>query len=426
MSYTKDKSVYVLTKDAFENVTSPNNSAFQQYDRLTTKLLRSRTGDRLPGWKDIIQKQQNATTNMSGTFDTYWAEYGECWCLVKNQNNSQDAKVYKDSTYGNLFGNCTNLDLYDPSISSSKALNRALISYLKKIREVQVSFSGPTFLGELGEAIHMIRHPAKGLRGLADAWLDRCRKTKKWKRPAEWKQNLSGMWLEQAFGWKPLISDIQNAYNTYKGLANKEDSVMVTGTGIDEQMGPVNLQQVNSQTSWGRMSHRFTKKATEKCVVKFHGKVIRRTEAPIRDSLQSFGFFDLDEWKPTAWELLPWSFLVDYFSNIGDVITASVANRSRIVFSNSTVISTVTYRGNYWVTQEDNAASHATFIRCGATPLSAEAKRRKVVRTANVAVGYPDLAFELPTQPAQWANMLALAVQVHNGIHPQKYIERHA
>jgi len=364
---------------------------------------------------------------MSGTFDTYEATYANWYVLVMNQNNSQDKKIYRDELNGHIFGEHTNLPVGGFLLSNSTAYNRALIDYLKRVRQVQVEFSSPTFLGELGEAIHMIRHPAQGLRNLAGSFIDRVKKRKK-QRPKDWKKNLSGMWLEQAFGWQPFISDINNAYNTYRGLAKEQDSVMVTGTGIEEGPGAVNLQAPFPQLgnpAFSRLKSRWSKRVTEKVVAKIHGKVIRRTESPYRDKLSAFGFEPL-EFVPTAWELLPWSFLVDYFSNIGDVITANCANRSRIVFSNSTIVNLSINEGYVEMDKDRQKVTLYGYSGGDGAPCVAKLVRRVVTRTANIAVGYPDLTLELPGKPAQWANMLALAVQVHSGVNPQRFVKHYA
>jgi hypothetical protein len=64
------------------------------------------------------------------------------------------------------------------------------------------------------------------------------------------------------------------------------------------------------------------------------------------DNWALFGFTP-SELVPTAWELLPWSFLVDYFVNVGDVLSSAVTASSNVNFVNKTVIQEAKKFG-YW------------------------------------------------------------------------------
>jgi hypothetical protein len=47
--------------------------------------------------------------------------------------------------------------------------------------------------------------------------------------------------------------------------------------------------------------------------------------------------FDWSNFVPTLWEILPWSFAIDYFTNIGDVLSAWSFPLSAITWAQSTL-----------------------------------------------------------------------------------------
>lgn len=432
MPFTKDRSFYLLR---YIRGYSDQFKTYQLYGA-PIKLLRTRTGVSNPHWKDQVSKQQNATTAMTGTYDTYeclnnmsdHSDVSQGYVDYYSHTSPTNFTILKDWMHGDL--SCGAVDIlpafWAPTMSSGKAYNKALIEYLKKVRQVQTSFSAPTFIGELRESIHMIRHPAQGLRNLADAYLSKVKAAKK-KSPKNWKKNLSGLWLEQAFGWQPLIADIQNAYKTYKGLATVNEQVPVTAYGQD-------MEIIQNKCLWSRIQHNnppgmsfaFTQRAIESFVVRFKGMVVHRVDATVPSRLEPFGL-DFAEFLPTAWELLPWSFLVDYFSNIGDIITANAANVATCAWQNVSVIQFQTYEivGHYDLAE--TKLRHTIGLSGSPDrPFRAKYQRRYVTRTPNVGVYVPlDLTFEIPGKPAQWANMLALAVQVHGGINPQSWVRKY-
>jgi hypothetical protein len=271
----------------------------------------------------------------------------------------------------------------------------------------------------------MIRRPAVGLRKILDSYLKDVKNLKK-KNPKNWKKNLADTWLENAFGWQPLAHDLADAYKAYQSKVTSDEQREVSAIGIEEKYIPAQSTYtysggfpVGATTTY--LSNK-TKRATEKAFVKFHGMVVRRVDATTRDKLARIGF-DPSEFLPTAWELLPWSFLVDYFSNIGDVIESNAFSRSLLAWSSSVTITSqkIEYMASSSVQDIMKQPQFGSWLETATfQPVSYVAERRVVNRSANATLGTPDFALELPGSPFQYANMLALFSSA-NGIHPQSY-----
>lgn len=392
--------------------------------RQTAKIVRTVTGVPNPKWRSQIANGQNAATNLDGTFDFLECDYASAdlyWNSIYPCYPPTSA-IFHDHIEGQLahlsMGTNEN-SFWNPIGTSGTADNRARIAFLKRVRQVQVGFSLPTFAGELKETIRMIRNPARGLRDLASNYLKRVKSSKK-KNPLGWKKNLSDLWLEQAFGWKPLINDIETAWDVYKNLTDKPRIVRIRGFGADEfykgDWPMATFPIGNSAIRYKGFCNR-----TEVYKVIYKGAVRAQADAPKVEKLERFGFEPL-EWLPTAWELLPWSFMIDYFSNIGDVIQAECAYTSNVLWCNRDSIRTLLYSGAIGLDDTSKYGKTTVcdhYLSCSGNSSTAKHGRRSVTRTANVIVSTPSLSFEIPGRPAQWANMTALFAQVTE-IHPQR------
>jgi len=329
--------------------------------------------------------------------------------------------MYFDHYRGDFAYYCGNqLIDWSPSLTSDVANNRALIAYLKNCRKAVVAWSAPTFLGEFKETVHMIRHPAEGLRNLLTNYLNRVKHAKK-TNPLGWKKNLGSAWLENAFGIQPLIHDITDAYNTYKHHT-RERRVPISGFGKEEKYDKARSVSGTTHVGAKGLGYRYSQRVYETSVVKYRGLMIRTVETTgsLREKLEPFGFDPL-EWVPTAWELLPWSFLIDYFSNIGDVITAGCAVQTDIAWTNRSAVGSQIVETAAVFDKGLTNTFHSNSMVAGAgTSPSCKKSVRKVSRIANIPLGTPRLMMEVPSSPWQYANMVALFAQTSKDIHPQR------
>jgi hypothetical protein len=252
-----------------------------------------------------------------------------------------------DSNHGDIkYG--PNYLLADPAYAD----NQARVKFYRKLREQSVRFSAPTFLGELRETLHMIRRPANALYSKSKGYLDALDKAKR-TNPKDWTKRLSGLWLEHSFGWLPLIHDAEDAQKALEALVTGNSrKTVVTGSYSDErdisntlsgyERGDGSGSGVVAFQKWRRFHYLHTK-----AIVRYKGKVTASTEMTKWDNWALFGFTP-SELVPTAWELLPWSFLVDYFVNVGDVLSSAVTSSANVNFVNKTVIRQVT-KGGRWL-----------------------------------------------------------------------------
>jgi hypothetical protein len=148
-------------------------------------------------------------------------------------------------------------------------------------------------------------------------------------------------YLNWNFGWRPLLSDIQKMYETYRNLNRQLDQlVRDNGKGIRRRRdlsNTTNTTNVTERTTtttsgvWypamampgyeGPCRVQTFTKETEK--IWFVGRF--RYYIPDIGSDQwtrraTRALFGLNPTPEVLWNLLPWSWLIDWFTNVGDVV----------------------------------------------------------------------------------------------------------
>lgn len=303
-----------------------------------------------------------------------------------------------------------------PPLFEASVQNQALIGIIKKIRKFETSdFSGPTFLGELRETVAMIKSPVRSLRTKLGLFTDlqmRILRDKQAKgkrfKPDPWRKVLSDTYLEFVFGAQPLISDIAAIADLYlesktaafsNGLKrlsyrHSDDTATVnnlynaagwTGTGF---MVPADLVQHS------RSSYQYVVWIDQSLI--FHDEGM--------GFLSDAAKFDLGEIVPTAWELIPWSFLIDYFTNIGDVLGCTFNYNRNVAFGKVTSFNTVTL---YHVPGKPRSAEPNIYIVKEFKPWTYTSQYTVVKRSKLSRLGFPQLDVQLPSV-GQVANIAAL------------------
>lgn len=429
---TKDRSASYPARRYGSWDMTPSGSTKGNYPVTTVQrsLVRTRTGNALPNWFTIIARGGNATTGLTARYENGFDKFGSAvvhfYGDVGNPNKYWGWE-FAEFVRPRLWSSINDIGPQAPTLATTRADNGASAKFYKALRKTAVQWSAPTFLGELRESLHMIRHPANALYGQSRRYLDAVSREMR-RNPRYWPRALGGLWLEQSFGWAPLINDVKDAYEAYQRLTNStSNSKIVIGSYSDEadtsSTAPMSFGAVSATgLSGSHIRYRCTSAVRkESCVVRYRAKVTNSVKATQWDNMALFGFTP-SEFVPTAWELLPWSFLIDYFANVGDILNAVVTDTKTVNFVNKTVRRLTEYKGTLAF---DSDASKAAFsVNCSAavgviySQPSWDFSRKDITRSAGSSVPLPGLQFKFDLGDGQKANIAALLAQAIS-LHPQ-------
>lgn len=370
-------------------------------------------GDNIPDWRESLAAGRDTTTGMTVEGRSLTIRRGRLIAIYRGPpgNPATTPNYWAQSGDFNL---STSFSSTNPtSISDASANARALGKFVSRAREVNTAFQGGVFLGELAKTIHGIRHPAKGLRDTVDAYRSRAVKLRAAEAlrriPAQQvTRNLADLWLESSFHWRPLIHDVQDGARAAARL--------VTGNESRPETQPIRAKatvETNSLTTApaitvnGGLVWAYNETSKDSCTVVYRGAVRIRDLSTPSGQAAALGF-DPSSFAPTVWELVPYSFLIDYFTNVGEIVSGLSFPRSSLAWSNRTIIREVVVERNAYSKQSLMAANY----RLGSfSAPQVVATRRHISRASYNGTYVPQLNLEVPGSGSlKWLNIAALAV----------------
>lgn len=292
----------------------------------------TRAGVTLPDYKVRIKLKINATT----PYDAYKRLYrGRAGHLeFKRTFNPDVAESLASYKLHGLFGANYPSGALNNTFSGDRAVNGAKTAFVKDASRTIQPFSGGVFIGELRQTLRMLKSPMSQLRNVTLNYLKGLKKVP-WNKleKTKRKQALVSAYLEYRYGVVPLLYDIDGIRGALKQLLTEKDrdvrSIQATGRDVTEYPTTPISQYISGITYRGERKL----KVTVKC--RISGAVY--TEAMSASNIPgTFGIFP-ESFVPDVWELFPYSFLVDYVSNVQEVIAASSYVTNRLVFACQTV-----------------------------------------------------------------------------------------
>jgi len=194
--------------------------------------------------------------------------------------------------------------------------------------------------------------------------------------------NLGNEYLNVVFGWKPFVRDLQRMYALYhdidrqlaklrmengRYIRRKAKLLSDTVTTMDiNTVYPTPYVNVYGQPpSWMTGTTHYTKTTKVRTRVWFSASYryyipdTGSSEWDARARLALFGGLPTPE---LLWEVMPWSWLIDWFGNVGDVISNASPNAvdnltCRYSFVMKEIVTTVTWRAHVCHTAQQSLPS---------------------------------------------------------------------
>lgn len=394
---------------SYKKVTGPGGGTETKsvYRTANHASVISKSGTKNPGWKQAIRLVRQAATpyavdatnngflsgKIAGSFHLTGTPIGQ------RIQNVLSGELFLDNGPG------------VPNIPDMSYLDaEAKVNFIRACRSSQRAFQGGVFLGELREAIHMIVRPATALRKAVGNYSRAAKKAVRIARGAKNRAKaLSGTWLEYSYGWRPLLSDVDAGMAALADVHHIVPDVIV-GYSKDEWTSSRNTYQTSAS---GIFISGIASIATRsRGRIRYLGCVAWESMNLARDWQSHWGL-TLDNFAPTVWELIPYSFLVDYFSNVGAVIDASSFGAVQLRWG---VKSEATEAHLYLcdfapVWTSSSAEDTEESMSLGLSTFSRFHFNRGLVNS--VSVGLNDLHFQVPGVGdwRRWSNIAALAVE---------------
>lgn len=410
-----------------------NDEHVTTQEQSINQLVRDRreTGPNHPDWRQRLRRGSNATTYLYGERYDMPREradarkHGELGVALQFERYRRVPGFFgytPGPDHGNgsyyHYGEPVPLTYSNTPPSASviqSANNEAMMRFREKARKIQNQFKGGVFLGELREVLHQIKNPAQAIRKGIPRYLKTAKKRSKGMKMqgAPIRDMLAETWFEYSFGVKPLLNDIDDAANALAQLRHTSSGgsrdQMCTGIGTAGET----LYNTSSTYQVGYLTYDVTRQRNAAILWKYHGRI--RSRPKRRDLLRrDLAGFDPREFLPTVWELLPYSWLIDYFTNIGDVINAWSFQNLDAAWINRTKVVSNTHSIIGWYPDWDRVALYQRVLPTRIGPVSASpqqgSKVFKQVERDTIASEdlIPTLEFQIPGMSTRWINLGAL------------------
>jgi len=203
-------------------------------------------------------------------------------------------------------------------------------------------------------------------------------------------------WLELQYGWKPLLSDVFGATEALAKRPRSDWRVTSKGSSVE---------QIDSLITSGLNHTRCMTQATGK-----RGSFVRIDAVPENDLLIALSSLGITNPLLIGWELVPFSFVVDWILPVGSFLESldamlgygptwcSMTNFAKVEW-NSTGVPQPRHNGGFWYEAVNDTHQHKRYVY--------------VKRTVSESVPLPTLPrFKDPRSLSHMANGLSLLAQV--------------
>jgi hypothetical protein len=379
----------------------------------------SRTGADVPKRRELIRLNQNASGLMNISVSSATADDLRATVFMEISNSVVQRHHW---TYGmsGVFQDLnepTPISAHQGLFSMSEACAIAIRILNKRITDRRRQLMGGVVLGELGKTLGLVLKPAKTLRSHVGTYINRLRKLRKRETSDHlWRKTVADTWLEAVFGWKPLVKDVQDGAKALARYVTRHALERQQFRAYGERDSSISSTKESATRSCGTgvsVKYNIFRHTHNKSICIIYGKF----QTKLRDSLGAVAsageldrlcglFFDIEDIAPQIWELIPWSFLVDYFVNVGDVLESFANVRSDLGWLEEVHIMETLVSRSY-VFDPTWVSANAGYLGHEALDGTSESSFKTIDRHVFLGEYQSQLDVRLPVG-LQWLNIAAL------------------
>jgi hypothetical protein len=238
--------------------------------------------------------------------------------------------------------------------------NLAKTRFAQRVREFDQKWQSGAFAGEIGKTIRALRNPLKSLRDGIHGYIRQVNKLAR--RPLTYSRYsraygqvlknrqrealsraLTGTYLEFKFGMAPIVYDMIDAQKAFDHIVGKTHVDMARVSASAEWEYNTGIQKWPGGSLINVFGpHLFEGLAVYgECITDKFYRVSGRVRysgalsaALIGGGARSALQLQPRNFVPTVWQLLPWSWAIDYFANVGDMLDVLSTSFGALVWCN--------------------------------------------------------------------------------------------
>jgi len=360
------------------------------------------TGVKNPEWKQQVERHVNAATPLTATSTNVDHSDGSIFVSYQSGGNPAPAAYRMVMEQGWLVRSAGPLS---PVYTMNNAASAdAAGKFYSKARNELHAIQGGELIGEMGKtAQSVIKITSAMVNGLTQ-WKRNIRRATN-AGPRRWAAGISDAYLEWKFGWDPLAKDVNALLGGFKHDYFESTEINATST-VPTQSGLISYTESLSIASYD-----VSIRSRLDCSVRYRGELsLERTGAG--GFVERLGLSP-NNFVPTIYNLLPWTYMIDYFTNIGNIVNAVGFPVSRIRWCVRTIrnvhVTEILAGLNLKVPAEST-----TKVTKIAVPQSTTWTTRAVTRQPNAAPPFPtSVTLKVPSTftelgRRQWLNVAAV------------------
>lgn len=322
-------------QSSVRNVDFPPLTVFQQsraFPVSTFDIGLVTDGFKNPNHLSQERNGQNATTSFSGHASSFTPTFlNIVWDVGwKVDGVGPQYGTRSGSVYGIMQYTPPSMTVV-PGAVSTRVTNRCISQFLSACEAARSTIEGGQDVGEYKETLRSIHSPLHSLRSHILGYFTSLSKVRRRLRdPISLRKALADTYLEWRFGINPLISDVAKVI---ADAGRFRFDVIPVRAYASEKYGGSNSSFAPSTLGYCPLLTRQTLQSHSEYSVRYKGAIRSGADASGRISVSQAYQFTPENWLPTAWDLLPYSWIADYFTNIGDIIRSLSFVSSNLVWA---------------------------------------------------------------------------------------------